>query len=268
MSNPKQRYISNELVHFVGRGKTVDEQFQLLVHIINDGWILHYPFIPGVSGNLTVSAGAKISENQMYSPEITCFADIPPDDLALHMEKYSHMGLSFSKNFIADAGGSPVHYIPKNSAVKTGKPRPIQDFAQYRKANYDFFTALHMVNETIPKGEYFDKMLQEYRMLFSEMHKVIMENSKTPGVPPITARLMELQKFLDFHIFSYLKFFDHKKTDNDADNYYFEREWRVVGHVKFSLSDIKTVYIPSEYSERFRKNFPEYFGQVIFTDMA
>lgn len=53
----------------------------------------------------------------MYSPEITCFADIPLHDISLHMGKYSVIGMSFSKDLIANSGGVPVHYLSTESSV-------------------------------------------------------------------------------------------------------------------------------------------------------
>lgn len=47
---------------------------------------------------------------------------------------------------------------------------------------------------------------------------------------------MDMERFLSFHIFSYLKFFDHSLNDDHEDNYYFEREWRVIGNIHFSIT--------------------------------
>ena len=118
MSGLTQRYISNDVVHFIGKGLDLDQQFRLLTKIMNEGWVTHPPHNPSISGNLSVNTSSTVSENQMYSPEITCFADIPLQELSLHMEKYSSVGLSFSKNFIAKSGGAPIHYIAKNSTER------------------------------------------------------------------------------------------------------------------------------------------------------
>ena len=77
MSGLIQRYVSKELVHFVGRGMSSDNQFDLLLKIMNEGWITHPPHNPNISGNLSVNPSTAISQNEMYAPQITCFADIP-----------------------------------------------------------------------------------------------------------------------------------------------------------------------------------------------
>ena len=71
------------------------------------------------------------------------------------------------------------------------------------------------------------------------------------------------QEFFMVHINPYFKFFDHTLPDEHHDNYYFEREWRVVGNVEFAFSDIKKVLLPEEYETRFRNDFPDYKGPVI-----
>ena len=265
MSGLTQRYISKELVHFVGRSMSEDQQFELLLKILNEGWITHPPHNPNISGNLSVNTNAAISENEMYAPEITCFADIPIQDLSMHMQKYSSVGISLSKEFIAEAGGVPVHYIPKGAKVK--RPRNL-DAGDFRKLMLEggpekFVEELY---EKVSTAQYFDEMLKEYHDLlniFRQQSKII---DPQPGVSGLFKRILELERFLDFHVFSYFKFFDHTLPDDDPDNYYFEREWRVVGNVKFDLSDVKTVFFPSKYAERFRNGCPQFFGQVIFPE--
>jgi len=95
---------------------------------------------------------------------------------------------------------------------------------------------------------------------------MIMDNSNTPGVPNEHKRLMDLEHFLSFHIFSYLKFFDHGLNDEHEDNFYFEREWRTIGNIQFCLEDIRTVFLPEKYRKQFRKDLPDYYSQVIFMD--
>lgn len=66
-------------------------------------------------------------------------------------------------------------------------------------------------------------------------------------------------------MFSYIKSFDHSLSNEDSKNYYFEREWRVIGNVLFKIDDVKRIFIPESYSKQLRKDFPHFFGQVTFT---
>lgn len=237
-----QRYISKELTHFVGRGLPADEQYQRLVKILTTGQLLHPPLNPNISGNLVVYTGESICENKMYNPEVVCFCDIPLADLNLHMKKYSNFGLSFPKQFLIEKGANPVFYIVKESLI--GDP---------------------LIGYT-PKGQYFDHMIKEYHSLLELIEKLILEYRNTPGVPPDLHRLTELRRFLDFQMFSYLKCFDASRPDEDPDNYYMEREWRVIGNVIFKLSDVQRVVLPKEYAEKFHKDLPTYVGEIYFPE--
>ena len=118
-----QRYISNELTHFVGRKlETEDEQFDLLLKILRDGTLIHrvnmfgFPQIesPGQIYEVWVSPSDKVSENKMFNPSMICFCDIPLADMRLHTQKYSSFGLSFRKLFLVEKGANPVFYISRD----------------------------------------------------------------------------------------------------------------------------------------------------------
>jgi hypothetical protein len=76
----------------------------------------------------------------------------------------------------------------------------------------------------------------------------------------------EFNPFMVVRFFSYLKFFDPTKYEDDPDNYYMEREWRVVGNVRFAIADVVRVYIPRDFGARLRQDIPAYSGQVTFLD--
>lgn len=78
--------------------------------------------------------------------------------------------------------------------------------------------------------------------------------------------LSTLQVFLNVYVFSFLKMFDDTTTDEDPENFYMEREWRVLGDINFELQDVYRVFLPRSYAERFREDLPEYAGQVTFVD--
>lgn len=231
----QQRYISKELTHFVARQKeTTDEQYIALSEILKQGQLSHSPDKPFQAGiGVEVNHKAKMTDNDMFVPDMVCFCDIPLGDLDLHIQKYSCFGLSFKKDFIVAQGGSPVFYIPKKAAVRHS----------------------HVAKH---KGEHFDKL----------SHSIYNYFTKSLCKPPDNLLSAEREQFSDysillaFHIFSYLKFFDHTLEDDHRDNYYFEREWRVLGSLDFSIEDVHRIIMPNSYAEKFRQDFPEYYGQL------
>lgn len=73
--------------------------------------------------------------------------------------------------------------------------------------------------------------------------------------------------FLEVYVFGFLKYVDNIDTDESIKNFYMEREWRVMGDVKFELDDVYRVFSPSSYARRFREDLTRYIGQVSFVDV-
>ena len=73
-------------------------------------------------------------------------------------------------------------------------------------------------------------------------------------------------QFVFCNLLGFVKCFDSSLPDDDPNNYYMEREWRVAGNVSFTLKDIHRVIFPRAYAERFRIDVPEYVGQIHFAD--
>lgn len=65
------------------------------------------------------------------------------------------------------------------------------------------------------------------------------------------------QTAVDAGLFGQLKFFDPGLEDDDPDNYYMEREWRVNGRIDFTLGDIMRVLVPPEFVSCAAEKFPE-----------
>lgn len=70
--------------------------------------------------------------------------------------------------------------------------------------------------------------------------------------------------FLSTEVLPFLKFYDLSRADDDAENFYMEREWRVVGAVQFKVDDIERVFLPRKFSRAWRERFPAYSGQLAF----
>lgn len=213
-----QNYISSELTHFVGRRLlNDDERYNLLVDIIKTG-IIRTRNNNG-RGAIIVNCDRSndISSNDAFNPDMVCFCDIPIADFKIHMDKYSHFGLSFSKEFMISQGMRPVYYIPRNTIVSK---RNISD----------------IFNDSIKKFS----LLGEDLAFYTDF-------------------------FFDYHIFSFIKFFDSEKDDNDPDNYYMEREWRGLERIEFNVHDITRIILPSNYIKRFFEDIPEYNSHISTT---
>ncbi len=261
--SPAQRYVSKELTHFVGKNlPTTEDQYSLLVKILTSGWLTHPPHNPNVSANLVVNGKARISENEMYSPQVICFSDIPAGDLDVHIGKYSRFGLSFLKSFLVRKGANPVFYIARNSTVSV--PNDLSD-RNRRKEAFERSRTIgpEAFSDRVPRAAYFDKMIGEYHDLVLTLFQQQQDPS---GVPADFHRFFDLRRFLDFHIFSFLKFFDDAKSDEDPENYYMEREWRMLGNLNFKLDDVRRVILPESYATPLRKDVPDYAGQLTFVD--
>jgi hypothetical protein len=239
---PTQRYVSPELTHFVGQGLSEDEQYSLLVNDILKGGCLKFPPIDdhrcteGLSGILPLVGGNRTPDvddtEAAYSQRI-CFCDIPVTDLKIHMNKYSRFGLSFLKRFLIGKGANPVMYVAENSqALSFRLPESTRD-------------------EPWPRRRVFERnieLLEEYRR---------DNRGKFP---------MNLEYFLDILVLPFIKYFDDSASDEHKANVYMEREWRVIGDVKFALADVHRVFMPERYAERFRADLPTYTGQLTFSD--
>ena len=234
----QQRYISDELTHFVAKDeRKSEEQYKILKKILDEGRLLWDPKNSQHWGENTAQIISKykqkISENKMANPSMVCFCDIPVEDFDIHVRKYSPFGLSFKKDFIVAKGGAPVYYIPRRATVCFMEPHYKNDcFDKYCKKIYIALDYLIVKEENDHKEE----------------------------------RLIKFNDFLYTQIFSYIKFFDHTLQEDDKDNYYFEREWRVLGNLYFKIEDVQRIIMPKNYAKPFRKDFPEYYGQLSFVD--
>ena len=228
-----QRYVSNELTHFVGRGLEADEErYSLLVQILKSGWLTPGPVPYPQEGQRTLitTSGAKFSDEGMYDPLVVCFCDIPVADLSIHMEKYKQFGLAFTKEFLVKKEARPVFYM------------------------------------TQAKAKEFDALADRYGRLFSSTNlgRLVKEEKLTTEEYSL---FEQLRVYLDFNVFSLCKPFDERRTsDVDPQNFYMEREWRVHGNVHFDVTDVYRIIIPQEYSAQFRQDMSEYCGQLTYSD--
>ena len=260
-----QRYVSKELTHFVGRNlresitdeeECEDAQYKILLKIIQNGCISYEDHLPrnpsnGLkycsTRNILIDTRYKFSDNAMIVPQMVCFCDIPIGDLSIHIKKYSRFGLSFEKSFLIERGANPVLYVEKNSAISY--------IRSYASGNF-------IIPNNSTRSEYFDEIVK----LFGDhcYSAAPIKRSRWQEVPRKT-ECLDIGQFL-FDLLCYVKFFDSSKPDDDEENYYMEREWRTPYYVSFEIKHICRIIIPSTFSEKFRKDVPEYTGQLMFSD--
>ncbi len=73
---------------------------------------------------------------------------------------------------------------------------------------------------------------------------------------------LELQIFFDLHFFSFIKVYDSAKSDEDPENYYFEREWRGLERIEFTIEDISRIILPAKFIRKFFEIFPNYNAHI------
>jgi hypothetical protein len=231
-----QRYVSNELTHFVGRrlGRQPDaeqSQYQMLVSILRSGRL-------GAEGDVAVrrSTGQRFSDNEYYKSNMVCFSDIPVADLAIHMGKFSRFGLAFSKAFLIGRGANPVFYVASNSTARLAH------------------------GQSMERAEYFDEWHEKIWDYFQEA-----EQAHAAGGGKTTREIRRLLGFLVYHFFNFVKFYDEGLPADHPENYYMEREWRIFGNLVFGLGDVRRVIFPVHFARRFRDDLPDYFGEIIFS---
>lgn len=236
-----QRYVSDELTHFVGRGLRAPEQYDLLVRILRTGRLAPHPHDPDLAGDLAVDLDAAPSSNRAYDPLAVCLCDIPVGDLEIHIRKYSPFGLSFRKAFAVAAGASPLFYVAAAS--------------RSAGANGDAGAS---------RAQRYDATLREYERLRRETDAVLAD--APPRERALLARWASFAHFLDFEVLAFLKFFEYPDPDEGPENHYMEREWRLLDELRFSLDDVRRVIVPEPYAARLRDDVPEFRGQVTFAD--
>lgn len=237
-SLPPQRYVSDYLTHFVGKGLTEGQQYALLLEIIRtgklrsadsditwgvlqnggpEGWILRR--------TNRVEYTRRLSENEKYRSAVVCLCDIPEEDLWFHARKYSGFGLAFRKEFLIRQGATPVFYIASQSSTQEASSRPGEFDRKQSRA--DFFDVAEM--------DYCRNVTQTYPRPTAESAR---RSSSSAG------------RLLEGYVFPFMKFFDAAKTDHDPQNFYMEREWRLLGVATFELADIARVYVPPCFAPR------------------
>lgn len=247
----RQRYVSSELTHFVGRGKPEAEQYRLLVKILSEKLLSHPPHVRGQEPRMEVLGGdRKPSRNDLYNPSVVCFCDIPDTDLGIHMAKYGRFGLAFPKTALIPKGATPALYVERNARVNGAKLQ--HTWGEHLDIAADVVRELlrYQVNY-ITGGKGLRRLVEE--LIFKRSFNELVWTSL------ISSTVIHL-------LMSHVKVFDGTLGDGHPDNYYMEREWRIIGNVEFELAEVSRVYLPRKYGQQFRADVTAFAGGVHLVD--
>lgn len=186
---------------------------------------------------------SDICSDELIDSQIVCFCDIPLPELSIHVTKYSRFGLAFPKAFLVGQGANAVYHVARDSVVPANvwlRSEPVIRSEDY----WDPYTARPEAPAPVTRCAYFNEAARLY-------------NSEYTYRCAITA-----QAFLTSQFLAFVKFFDPTLPEDHPDNYYMEREWRVLGDVNFNLDDIARVVVPPGYEQRLRADLPAYGGEI------
>jgi hypothetical protein len=321
-----QRYVSDELSHFVGRSLPTDEErYDLLIAILRGGRLLHSPngvaedlLPPGspegteLTWRVHVDPNLPIDHDDAIQATAVCFCDIPVADLSIHTTKYSPFGMAFDKSYLAQRGASPVFYIARGSQF--GSPAvPDEQIVTRSQAFAAAMPGYRQLFDELMKNEG-DESRQEIEQSiasatrWSEAQQAFAEAGDDPARVAEAIRELEIamaednylqrlrdarranllanfgneplamhqvrraqdgspsaiNSFLHQTFLGFIKFFDETAAEDDPNNVYMEREWRVLGNVEFEVADVRRIFLPEHFATRLRDDLSEYVGQVEF----
>ena len=260
-------YTSNKLIHFAGRSLQTDkERFELLIKIIRGGKLfanISNPDRPQVSTSTNYN-GERAGEI-FEKIDCVCFCDIPDNALEIHTKKYSKFGIGFNRHYIASKGAHPVMYIPMNYNIKEiyetlDLPKKPKDyFNKLSKRHNSMMLFLIILNQLYP----YSTSINPLRLQGFEKHLSYVQPDLINDIlQGKSHEILVAQQSAITDLLAYIKLFDETLDPNDEDNYYMEREWRILKSVEFNISNMESIYLPSkEYEEKFINIFPDYKGE-------
>lgn len=294
---PSSGYVGEFLTHFLGRRLNEEERYILLKDRILGPGVLMYPPFDGTGiRSIGINVLGRVSKNEIIQEQFICFCDIPTNQLSIHISKYGNFGLSFERSFLLKQSATPVFYVATNSNCPIQNmlfaiPSSLADEMRTRGSDgtlgrglyYDaIFPGITLPwaclyelvtgTSTSRPEEIAQSGLSPEQVRASQLN--ILKNftgldegnlniliailKSSPGFPHI---MKSFEDFLIEAVFGFLKGFDATLPEDDPDNYYMEREWRVPAYVHFSLNDVKEIVLPEKFLGRFKADFPGYTGR-------
>ena len=220
-------YVSDDLAHFVGfRDPAGDARnWEVLETIVSRGEILAGGEHGAGAVVLERNLGQPLSSNDRYLPSMACLADIPEEELSVHIAKYGPFGLALPKAHLIPQGVRPVQYVPygAESGVMAQLPRIEEE--------WDEVTGLIERN-------------------------VLSSFGGKTGAAPGSYEERRVEDWIEFGTLAYIKFFDPSLGPTDPNNFYMEREWRSHAGVEFKESDLTALYVGRGWSDKAVATFP------------
>jgi hypothetical protein len=255
----EQRYISQYLTHFVGRGKKEAEQYELLKTILKERKLKPSDNGEPVDNPNSISYGIKqpigtnVDFNDLFFSMPVCLTDIPLGDLPLHIEQYSPFGMSFKKEYLLQYGVRPINYIPRNGSIFNNFSGTRETFNPVQMEYTEFFKMFYKLYDIYGKPD------------ISGNANADAENF-IPSYKEINKLTKKVLHFVLVHLLLYCKYWDYNSKSSPNEDFYLEREWRGLNVIPFELTEVKRIFIPSSCQSQFASDFPDYSGQVIFPD--
>jgi len=191
----------------------------------------------------------------MIQVDAVYFCDIPVADFKIHMAKYSEFGVSFLKSFLVAKSANPAFYIAGDSII------PADDGAA------SVLFPIGTIPTPLTRNALIDQLIKTHLgNSVRQFNAALIERNQSPLTQTEITRSRILDMMIRTHFLSFCVPFDSAKDDDNEANYYMEREWRVIGDVRFDLEDVWRIIIPKLYAKRLRNDVPSYAGQLTFSD--
>lgn len=237
----RPEYISPELFHFLGRPSPTDHErnYSVLKTVLETGCISHPPHEVGYGTvSYTLDLEKRLALEEMLVPTVTCYCDIPFQQLGPHLLKYGNFGVSFSRHHLTKIGARPVTYIPCRPddwmGVFTGHT--------ILKELQATFLGIHEQSTT----------------LSGQSGEAEITNSITAKPTSILSALQKAEHTLALRVLAYIKPYESTLDDTDPRYYYSEREWRKLGNLVFEANDVVRVVVDRSFVERAKNDLPKF----------
>lgn len=269
-------YVSDKLCHFVGSSCLNDDaRYEVLTKVLKSGFVAKNPQDPHSVYRHWNVGFITIDENgeSFHNLDCICFCDIPDESLHIHTGKYGHFGIGFGKDFLVSYGARPVTYIPARgqmniiSGESLTQKNTMRTLIELSEDSYNVAKLMTYISKHSEIVEYLKNHVKDniYNWKINQIGMLSLYTAVNSILEDVNEIAQSVNCLLDQN-FLYNKYYDHTLSENDPENYYYEREWRVLRTVFFTMNDIVTVYLPSAYVKRFVNDFPEYNGGFYMLD--